>query len=294
MTGVCGYNSVCKINQDKRPTCECPTGYSLLDPNDPYGSCKPDFIQGCKEDELSSKQDDPYRFEVLANTNWPASDYNILTPFTEENCTNTCLQHCMCAVAIYSANGICWKKKLPLSNGRFKENSGGKVFIKVRKDNYFSNPGRNKKNPDSLILAGSVLLGCSLFAIFILIGAICHGFFYVDRNGSVLEMNLRCLTYKELLEATDGFREELGSGAFGIVYKGALKMGSNVLLVAVKKLNSGAQEKEMEFKAEVEIIGKTHHKNLVRLIRFCDEGVQRLLVYEFLSNGTLAVSFLET
>ncbi|KAE8037042.1 hypothetical protein FH972_009668 [Carpinus fangiana] len=52
MTGVCGYNSVCKINpQDKRPTCECSTGYSLLDPNDPYGSCKPDFMQGCKEDE---------------------------------------------------------------------------------------------------------------------------------------------------------------------------------------------------------------------------------------------------
>jgi serine/threonine protein kinase len=61
--------------------------------------------------------------------------------------------------------------------------------------------------------------------------------------------------------------------------------------VAVKKLNSGAQEKEMEFKAEVEIIGKTHHKNLVRLLGFCDEGVQRLLVYEFLSNGNL-VGFL--
>jgi hypothetical protein len=300
LTGVCGYNSVCRINpQDKRPTCECPIGYSLLDTNDPYGSCKPDFIQaGCREDELNSKQDDLYRLVVQPNTNWPLSEYMILRNFTEENCKNSCLQDCMCAVVIFSFNGICWKKKLPLSSGR--PDDKGKVFMKVRKDNStlpgpsFQNPVGKKKNQDRLILAGSVLLGCSLFVIFILIGAICHGFFYkkkvskIDRNGSVLEMNLRCLTYKELLEATDGFREELGRGAFGIVYKGALKMGSNVLLVAVKKLNGRAQETEMEFKAEMEIIGKTHHKNLVRLIGFCDEGVQRLLVYEFLSDGTLA------
>ena len=58
--------------------------------------------------------------------------------------------------------------------------------------------------------------------------------------------------------------------------------------VAVKKLCRFAQDSEKEFKAELNIIGKTHHKNLVRLIGFCDEGQQRLLVYEFLSNGTLA------
>jgi hypothetical protein len=294
MTGVCGYNSVCKINpQDKRPTCECATRYSLLDPNDPYGSCKPDFIQaGCKEDELNSQRD-LYYLEELTNTNWPFSDYMRLPTFTEEDCKNSCLQDCMCAAAIFSFTGVCWKKKLPLSNGRLDDK--GKAFIKVRKDNIpYQNPVGKKENQDGLILVVSVLLGCSVFVIFILVAVICCRFFYkkrvskIDRNESYSEMNLRCLTYRELLEATDGFREELGRGAFGIVYKGALKTGSNVLLVAVKKLNSGAQEKEMEFKAEVEIIGKTHHKNLVRLIGFCDEGQQRLLVYEFLSHGTLA------
>jgi hypothetical protein len=185
-----------------------------------------------------------------------------LKPFTLENCKNSCLQDCMCAVAIFSRNNICWKKKLPLSNGIFDENYGGKVFIKVRKGNStlpgpsFPNPrnepGQKKKNQDGLILVVLVLLGCSVFVIFILIGATCHGFFYkkkvsdIVRNGFVLQMNLRCLTYKELLETTYGFKEELGRGAFGIVYKGALKMGSNVLLVAVKKLNSAAQEKERE------------------------------------------------
>ena len=49
------------------------------------------------------------------------------------------------------------------------------------------------------------------------------------------------LPRQELLEATDGFREELGKGAFGVVYKGAMEMGSSVL-VAVKKLNSSFQD----------------------------------------------------
>ena len=51
------------------------------------------------------------------------------------------------------------------------------------------------------------------------------------------------------------------------------------------------QDNEKEFKAEVNVIGQTHHKNLVRLIGYCDEKQHRLLVYEFMQNGTLA-SFL--
>ena len=67
-------------------------------------------------------------------------------------------------------------------------------------------------------------------------------------------------------------------------------MSSNVL-VAVKKLKSSFQDGEKEFKTGVTVIGQTHHKNLVRLLGFCDEGKQRLLVYQFMSNDTLA-SFL--
>ncbi|CAN1333728.1 G-type lectin S-receptor-like serine/threonine-protein kinase LECRK4 [Linum perenne] len=88
--------------------------------------------------------------------------------------------------------------------------------------------------------------------------------------------NLRSFSYKQLEEATDGFREELGRGSFGIVYKGGI--GNDA--VAVKKLDKLAQEREKEFKAEVNAIGRTHHKNLVRLLGFCDESSHRLLVYE--------------
>ena len=63
----------------------------------------------------------------------------------------------------------------------------------------------------------------------------------------------------------------MGKGAFGVVYKGAIEMGSSVL-VAVKKLNSSFQDYEREFKIEVNVIGQTHQKNLVCLLGFCDEG----------------------
>ena len=299
--GACGFNSICTL-KDSRPTCRCPPGYSLIDPNDQYSSCKVDFIQGCEEDKLSSTKD-IYSVEELTYTDWPTSDYLRLEPFTEVDCRNSCLQDCICAVAIFTENKTCWKKKLPLSNGRYDGKFSGKAFIKVRKStipgSYLPNPNntpdRKKKNQDGLIIPGSVLLGSSVFVNFILIGAFCYGFFFIyqkkrnkiNRGSSVLDINLHCFTYKELQDATNGFMEELGKGAFGIVYKGAIQMGSNIP-VAVKKLYNFAQDSDKEFKAELIIIGKTHHKNLVRLIGFCEEGQQRLLVYEFLGNGTLA------
>ncbi|THG21009.1 G-type lectin S-receptor-like serine/threonine-protein kinase LECRK3 [Camellia sinensis] len=306
-SGACGFNSICKLNDYKRPDCKCPRGYSLLDPNNTYGSCKPNFAQGCLENDINSAEA-IYDFETLIDTDWPTSDYEQLVPATETQCKRSCINDCFCAVAILRGDS-CWKKKLPLSNGREDSVVNGKAFMKFRKSNLLllQPPPRTlpsppvpetKKNQGTLILVGSVLLGSSVFINFVLIGAVCLGFFLIYHkksieshhgNHSAVETNLRCFTYKELVEATNGFKEELGSGAFGIVYKGAIQMGSRV--VAVKKLDRVVQEKEKEFKTEVNVIGQTHHKNLVRLLGFCDEGQHRMLVYEFMSNGTLA-SFL--
>ena len=304
-SGTCGFNSICTLKPDRRPMCKCPGGYSLLDPNDEYGSCKPDFIQGCSEEDKQSPREDLYTWQVLIDTDWPYSDYAHFLSYTEDECQKSCLEDCFCAVAIFSKYG-CWKKSLPFSNGRVDNQLNGcKAFIKIRKNNSITLPDHHspipeaeEKKKDNLILMWSILLGSSVFVNIILIVAICLTFFFLYHkklkrpiiNVNAVEMNLRCFTYKELVEATDGFKEELGKGAFGVVYKGSIQMSSNVL-VAVKKLNSLFQDGEKEFKTEVTVIGQTHHKNLVRLLGFSDEGQQRLLVYEFLSNGTLA-SFL--
>ncbi|KAF7153587.1 hypothetical protein RHSIM_Rhsim01G0187900 [Rhododendron simsii] len=288
--GACGFNSICTIDDYKRPNCSCPEGFSLLDPNDKYGDCKPSFTPSCEEDDHKSFNGDLYDLSVLIDTDWPLSDYEQLKPFSEEMCRNSCLQDCFCGVAILRGDS-CWKKKLPLSNGRKDRVVNGKAFMKFRKGDL----------PPSTTDPRSPLLGSSLFVNVTLLGAFCLGFSLIyqkkilnSHHGfGAVETNLRCFSYEELAEATDGFQEELGRGAFGIVYGGAVRMGNSRTSVAVKKLDRVVQEKgrEKEFKTEVLVIGKTHHKNLVRLVGFCDQGEHRMLVYEFMSNGTLA-SFL--
>ncbi len=94
-------------------------------------------------------------------------------------------------------------------------------------------------------------------------------------------------TYDELYSATDGFAASnlLGEGGFGRVYKGHLPSGQ---VVAVKQLTVGGGQGDREFRAEVEIIGRVHHRHLVSLVGYCIADTQRLLVYDFVPNGTLA------
>nr|XP_016446480.1 PREDICTED: proline-rich receptor-like protein kinase PERK1 isoform X1 [Nicotiana tabacum] len=93
-------------------------------------------------------------------------------------------------------------------------------------------------------------------------------------------------TYEDLATATGGFSQAnlLGQGGFGFVHKGILTDGS---IVAVKSLKSGSGQGEREFQAEVEIISRVHHRHLVSLVGFCIADGQRMLVYEFVPNGTL-------
>ncbi|XP_022772049.1 proline-rich receptor-like protein kinase PERK8 isoform X2 [Durio zibethinus] len=93
-------------------------------------------------------------------------------------------------------------------------------------------------------------------------------------------------TYEELVQATDGFSEYnlLGEGGFGCVYKGILTDGREV---AVKQLKIGGGQGEREFRAEVEIISRVHHRHLVSLVGYCISEHQRLLVYDYVPNNTL-------
>ncbi|KAG9140549.1 hypothetical protein Leryth_016050 [Lithospermum erythrorhizon] len=93
-------------------------------------------------------------------------------------------------------------------------------------------------------------------------------------------------TLRDLQIATNRFSKEniIGEGGYGIVYSGQLINGS---LVAVKRLLNNLGQAEKEFRVEVEAIGHVRHKNLVRLLGYCIEGTQRLLVYEYVNNGNL-------
>ncbi|KAA8545440.1 hypothetical protein F0562_020224 [Nyssa sinensis] len=76
----------------------------------------------------------------------------------------------------------------------------------------------------------------------------------------------------------------LGEGGYGVVYRGHLINGTPV---AIKKLLNNLGQAEKEFRVEVEAIGHVRHKNLVRLLVYCIEGMHRMLVYEYVNNGNL-------
>ncbi|KAG2596105.1 rust resistance kinase Lr10-like isoform X2 [Panicum virgatum] len=90
--------------------------------------------------------------------------------------------------------------------------------------------------------------------------------------------------YTDIIAITGHFREKLGQGGYGSVYKGVLLPGG--VPIAVKMLGSSSCNGE-EFISEVATIGKIHHVNVVRLIGFCSEETVRALIYEFMPRGSL-------
>ncbi|KAM0058085.1 putative protein kinase RLK-Pelle-LRR-I-2 family [Helianthus debilis subsp. tardiflorus] len=91
-----------------------------------------------------------------------------------------------------------------------------------------------------------------------------------------------------LQNATKNFTTILGQGSFGPVYKAVMPAGE---IVAVKALASDSKQGEKEFQTEVSLLGRLHHRNLVNLVGYCVDKRQRMLIYEYMRNGSLA-SFL--
>ncbi|KAK1320047.1 putative serine/threonine-protein kinase NAK [Acorus calamus] len=116
-------------------------------------------------------------------------------------------------------------------------------------------------------------------------------------NGQILESpNLRIFSFSELKSATKNFRPEnvLGEGGFGKVYKGCLEEKSSNLsrsrggtVVAVKKLNSESMQGLQEWQSEVNFLGSLSHPNLVKLLGYCLEDMELLLIYEYMLKGSL-------
>lgn len=290
--GACDFNSICSMGADGRPSCACPGGYSSR--GEVLSGCVPDFAQHRCDQQSQDAQN--FRFNVINNVDWPVVDYVNFMNVNEEWCRQSCLDDCYCVVAIYYSDN-CYKKALPFTNGRYVPTFDGKAFIKVRTNtnnpNISSSETRSSSSSSTtLVITLSVLLGCSV--LLYLLSSVFFVFF-LNRRTSMMALasrvppdgvsTIRRFSFDELEEATPEFKEELGRGACSTVYKGSLK---NERDIAVKKLNWIAKQSDIEFIAEVSSISRTNHKNLVKLLGYCDEGQHRILVYEFMTNKSLA------
>ena len=112
--------------------------------------------------------------------------------------------------------------------------------------------------------------------------------FAAEEDPEVHLGQLKRFSLRELQVATDSFSNKniLGRGGFGKVYKGRLADGS---LVAVKRLKEERTPGgELQFQTEVEMISMAVHRNLLRLRGFCMTPTERLLVYPYMANGSVA------
>ncbi|CAK7335352.1 unnamed protein product [Dovyalis caffra] len=97
----------------------------------------------------------------------------------------------------------------------------------------------------------------------------------------------RRFTLVEIIEATRNFDDQhiIGSGGFGTVYKGYIEYGS--IPVAIKRLDSLSKQGTREFQTEIEMLSNLRHLHLVSLIGYCDDHDEMILVYDYMSKGTL-------
>ncbi|XP_022970850.1 probable serine/threonine-protein kinase PBL7 isoform X1 [Cucurbita maxima] len=115
------------------------------------------------------------------------------------------------------------------------------------------------------------------------------GCLYGGNSGRIPQYRIRgvqVFTYKDLELATDNFNEAnlIGNGRFGAVYRGVLGDGA---VVAVKMLHTDGKHRERAFRMEVDLLSRLHSPCLVELLGYCADQHHRLLIFEFMHNGTL-------
>uniref|UniRef100_A0A2N9FXU7 Receptor-like serine/threonine-protein kinase n=1 Tax=Fagus sylvatica TaxID=28930 RepID=A0A2N9FXU7_FAGSY len=131
---------------------------------------------------------------------------------------------------------------------------------------------------------GGVEVTCILLVWFFLLRTSKHPDSDPASQGYLLTNRFKRFSFDELRKATRGFKEVIGRGAGGTVYKGVLP---DQRVAAIKQLNV-ANQGEAEFLAEVNTIGMLNHMYLIEMWGYCAEGKHKLLVYEYMEHGSLA------
>ncbi|TYH82805.1 hypothetical protein ES332_D02G086900v1 [Gossypium tomentosum] len=292
--GFCGNMGICSY-KDSKPVCGCPSqNFEPVNEHDGRKGCKRKVeIEDCPGDVTM------LQLEHTMFLTYPPELSDQLVTLAIVACRTNCLASSTgtASTLVADGSGFCYLKTPDLVSGYQGAVLPSTSFIKVC-GQAIPNPSpyqeASAKDNDSLhtMVIVSVVMASLLALVVVGIGFWC--LLYSNRNKSG-RMSVQYelvdyasgapvkFSYRELQQSTKGFSERLGEGGFGAVYKGTL---ANRMVVAVKQLE-GIEQGERQFRMEVATISSTHHLNLVRLVGFCCEGRHRLLVYEFLKNGSL-------
>ncbi|XP_045832168.1 G-type lectin S-receptor-like serine/threonine-protein kinase At2g19130 [Trifolium pratense] len=286
----CGAFGSC--NENSKPACNCLNGYEPKLKSDwDLG----DYSHGCVKRnkfqcEVSSKPSSGAKdkFLSISSLALPEDAKHAVEAGLVDECESTCLSNCSCTAYAYNSSGcFIWKGEfLNLKQISQDDRNGQTLFLKLAASE-FSDSKSNKGITSIGIVSGAVG-GIVVLFVFVLIVVIRRRKRLAGARTSV-GGSLIAFAYRDLQNATKNFSDKLGGGGFGSVFKGTLPDSS---VVAVKKLESISQG-EKQFRTEVSTIGTVQHVNLVRLRGFCSKGDKRLLVYDYMPNGSLDSSLFQ-
>ncbi|KAK7391169.1 hypothetical protein VNO78_19580 [Psophocarpus tetragonolobus] len=293
--GYCGNNGVCSYNDSSSsPICGCPSqNFEMVDPSDSRKGCRRKVrLEDCVG-KVAMLQLDHARFLTYP----PLFFINPEVFFIGISaCSVNCLaaSSCFASTSLSDGSGLCYIKTSNFISGYQNPALPSTSYIKVCGP-VAPNSAPSLENAHWRVRGWVVTLVVlsALSCFLVLEGGLwfwccrnMQGFGGLAAQYTLLEYASGApihFSYKELQKSTKGFKLKLGDGGFGAVYKGVV---ANQTVVAVKQLE-GVDQGEKQFRMEVSTISSTHHLNLVRLIGFCSEGRHRLLVYEFMKNGSL-------
>uniref|UniRef100_A0ACD5WKE1 Uncharacterized protein n=1 Tax=Avena sativa TaxID=4498 RepID=A0ACD5WKE1_AVESA len=197
----------------------------------------------------------------------------------EQDCRAACRSKCYCVAYSYGHGCKLWYHDL--YNLSFAASPPySKIYLrlgsKLRKNKGLQTRGI------ALLVAGSIAISSLVILLLWLLWRFRRDSFAFRKFEA--EGPLVVYSYTQLKKATRGFSDKIGEGGFGSVFRGTMP-GSAV--IAVKNLKVVGQA-EKQFRAEVQTLGMIQHTNLVRLLGLCTQGTKRLLVYEYMPNGSLA------
>ncbi|PWA77634.1 S-locus glycoprotein domain-containing protein [Artemisia annua] len=303
--GICGPNSLCTYRPQLGRICSCMHGYKAKNHSDSSLGCEPIFDP--------NQHHDNYNFIRLPYAEFYGSDLVSIPGASLSKCKIACLDDVNCKAFQFSF-GVkigafeCYTKS-SLFNGYYYKANSFVTYLKLPKIDvlsYHENVANEsllncsnsiielKRTYDKestnitlkFMLWFSIILGVIEVACFLLI-------YYVTMKSSdatnqkylAIATGFRRFTYDEIMKASQKFRDEIGRGGGGVVYKGILPDNR---AVAIKRLHQAFGEDE--FLAEMNTIGRINHKNLIETYGYCAEGKHRILVYEYMENGSLAKS----
>lgn len=306
--GICGANSICtNFDNSNSTSCVCPPGYSSKGEEDTCQRKIP--INDPKNSKFLRL--DYVLFRGSSNkTDLKARNY--------ANCEAQCMRapNCLGFSFKYDGSGYCVLQLDRLLYGYWSPGTEAVTFLRVSTSETENSTFIGMTNllettcpirislpepPDeSNSTTRNIVIISTLFAAELISGVFFFWAFlkkYVKYRDMAQTFGLEFLpaggpkrfSYAELKAATNNFSNIIGKGGFGDVYRGEL---TDHRVVAVKCLKNitAAEEKKGEFRefwAEVTIIARMHHLNLVRLWGFCAEKGHRILVYEYVPNGSL-------